>query len=79
MENEENNAKEMSFEESLKELEEIVRKLEMGDVPLDDAIDEFHKAMVLVKTCDNKLNDAKESIAHLVKENGDIIDFNVDE
>ena len=79
MENEENNAKEMSFEESLKELEEIVRKLEMGDVPLDDAIDEFHKAMVLVKNCDNKLNDAKESIAHLVKENGDIIDFNVDE
>ena len=79
MENEENNAKEMSFEESLKELEEIVRKLEMGDVPLDDAIDEFHKAMVLVKNCDNKLNDAKESIAHLVKENGDVIDFNVDE
>ena len=51
----------------------------MGDVPLDDAIDEFHKAMILVKTCDKKLGEAKESIAHLVKENGDIIDFNVDE
>jgi exodeoxyribonuclease VII small subunit len=79
MENEENESNEMSFEESLKELEAIVRRLEMGDVPLDDAIDEFHKAMVLVKTCDKKLNEAKESIAHLVKENGDIIDFNVDE
>ena len=79
MENEENKSNEMSFEESLKELEAIVRRLEMGDVPLDDAIDEFHKAMILVKTCDKKLNEAKESIAHLVKENGDIIDFNVDE
>ena len=78
MENEENKSNEMSFEESLKELEAIVRRLEMGDVPLDDAIDEFHKAMVLVKTCDKKLREAKESIAHLVKENGDIIDFNVD-
>lgn len=54
MENEENKSNEMSFEESLKELEAIVRRLEMGDVPLDDAIDEFHKAMVLVKTCDKK-------------------------
>ena len=79
MENEANKSNEMSFEESLKELEAIVRRLEMGDVPLDDAIDEFHKAMVLVKTCDKKLSEAKESIAHLVKENGDIIDFNVDE
>ena len=79
MENEDNKSNEMSFEESLKELEAIVRRLEMGDVPLDDAIDEFHKAMVLVKTCDKKLGEAKESIAHLVKENGDIIDFNVDE
>jgi exodeoxyribonuclease VII small subunit len=47
MENEENKSNEMSFEESLKELEAIVRRLEMGDVPLDDAIDEFHKAMIL--------------------------------
>ena len=71
MENEENKSNEMSFEESLKELEAIVRRLEMGDVPF--------KAMILVKTCDKKLGEAKESIAHLVKENGDIIDFNVDE
>ena len=34
----------LSFEESLEKLEEIVNKLETGDVPLDDAIDEFKKA-----------------------------------
>ena len=37
--------KELSFEESLQSLEEIVKKLEVGDVPLDDAIEEFNKAM----------------------------------
>ena len=42
---------ELNFEESLEKLEEIVNKLETGDVPLDDAIDEFTKAMDLVKIC----------------------------
>lgn len=68
---------ELSFEESLEKLEEIVNKLENGDVPLDDAIDEFGKAMQLVKECNNKLTTAEESIAKIVKENGEIVDFNI--
>lgn len=66
----------MSFEESLEKLEEIVNKLENGDVPLDDAIDEFNKAMQLVKTCNDKLNSAEEAIAKIVQENGEVIEFN---
>ena len=66
----------LSFEESLEKLEEIVNKLENGDVPLDDAIEEFKKAMDLVKICNDKLNDAEESIAKIVKDNGEIIEFN---
>lgn len=65
----------LSFEESLAKLEEIVKKLENGDVPLDDAIDEFNNAMQLVKVCNDKLNAAEESIAKIVKENGEIVDF----
>ena len=71
--------KELSFEESLVSLEEIVKKLEVGDVPLDDAIDEFNKAMKLAKTCDEKLKKAEEAITKLVKDNGEIVDFNVEE
>ena len=67
---------ELSFEESLEKLEEIVNKLENGDVPLDDAIDEFNNAMKLVKICNDKLNAAEESIAKIVEENGEIVDFN---
>ena len=71
--------KELSFEEALENLEGIVKKLETGEVPLDDAIAEFNKAMVLAKTCDEKLKNAEEAITKLVKENGDIVDFKVEE
>ena len=71
--------KELSFEESLQELETIVKRLEVGDVPLDDAIEEFNKAMKLAKSCDEKLKKAEESITKLVKDNGDMVDFQVEE
>ena len=71
--------KELSFEESLEKLEEIVKKLETGEIPLDDAIDEFNNAMKLAKSCDEKLKKAEEAITKLVKENGEIIDFKVEE
>ena len=70
---------ELSFEESLQNLEVIVKKLESGDVPLDDAIEEFNKAMQLAKTCDEKLKSAEEAITKLVKDNGDIVDFQIEE
>lgn len=69
----------LSFEESLEKLEEIVEKLESGDVPLDDAIDEFKKAMDLVKLCDDKLNSAEEAIAKIVQDNDEIIEFKPNE
>ena len=71
--------KELSFEESLDHLESIVKKLETGEVPLDDAISEFNKAMKLAKTCDDKLKNAEEAITKLVKENDEIVDFKVEE
>ena len=69
----------LSFEESLEKLEEIVNKLESGGVPLDDAIDEFNNAMQLVKICENKLSAAEESIAKIVQDNGQIEDFKINE
>lgn len=69
----------LSFEESLDKLEEIVNKLETGEVPLDDAIEEFKKAMDLVKICNDKLNSAEEAIAKIVEDNGELIEFNSNE
>lgn len=71
--------KELSFEESLEKLEVIVKKLESGEVPLDEAIDNFNEAMKLAKTCDEKLKNAEEAITKLVKDNGEVVDFKVEE
>ncbi len=71
--------KELSFEEALDNLESIVKKLETGEVPLDDAISEFNKAMKLAKSCDDKLKNAEEAITKLVKENDEIVDFKVED
>ena len=71
--------KELSFEEALANLEEIVKKLETGEVPLDDAISEFNKAMKLAKTCDDKLKNAEDAITKLVGDDGSVKDFKVEE
>lgn len=67
---------EKTFEENMSELQSIVEKLENGDMNLDDAIVEFEKAMSLIKSCDAKLKEAENTIAKIVDENKDVVDFN---
>ena len=74
-----NKKEEKTFEEELLELEEIVKKLETGEVPLDDAIKEFTKAMELSKKCDEKLKKAEEAITKLVNKDGTIDNFEIEE
>ena len=74
----EENEKNFSFEESLAELEKIVVNLETGEVSLDDAIEEYKKAMDLVKQCNEKLDSAQEAIAKIVNDNKEIIDFDIE-
>lgn len=71
--------KELTFEESLEQLETIVKKLETGEVPLDDAIKEFNRAMTLAKSCDEKLKSAEEAITKIVNPDGSLSDFKVEE
>lgn len=71
--------KDLSFEESLTELEIIVKKLEVGDIPLEEAIDEFKKAMDLAKNCDQKLKNAEDSINKILNDDGTLTDFKVEE
>ncbi len=70
--------KELSFEENLEKLEIIVKKLENGDIPLDDAINEFNEAMKIAKICDTKLKNAEDSLNKIVKEDGSIENFNIE-
>lgn len=70
---------ELSFEENLEKLEGIVKKLESGEVPLDDAINQFSEAMKIANLCDEKLKSAEEAITKLVKKDGSLEDFEVTE
>jgi len=53
---------EMSFEEAMTGLEEIIRQLEGGKVKLEDAVLAYEKGAQLRKICEDKLADAKMKI-----------------
>ncbi len=61
---------EMSFEESLAELEGIVEKLEKGQLSLDESLMFFEKGIKLVRDCSAKLKDARQKVEILIEENG---------
>lgn len=56
---------EMSFEEAMGELEQVVRKLEMGEVPLDDSIKLYERGAALKARCEAKLQQAEEKVAQI--------------
>lgn len=56
---------EMSFEEALRELEQVVGQLERGEVPLDKSIELYERGAALKKRCEAKLKDAEEKVAKL--------------
>ena len=67
--------KDMTFEECLKQLEEIVAKLESKDISLDDAVKYYQKGLELSKRCYEIFNQTQEVIVKKVL--GSIIsDFN---
>ena len=71
--------KKKSFEDNLTELETIVKSLESGNVPLDDAINKFNEAMLLSKECNDKLKSAEENVNKILKENGNLEDFKLED
>ena len=60
---------EMSLEESLTELENIVERLENGQLSLDESLLLFDKGIKLVKECDTKLKNAQQQVEKLIEEN----------
>ena len=63
-------SKEKKFEENLADLEVIVQKLENGDVPLEEAIAEFQKGMVLSKDLQKTLEDAEKTLVKVMQADG---------
>lgn len=66
-----------TFEENLKELENIVSELEKGELGLEEAISKFEKGITVSKECSNKLNEAEKRINILL--DGEEKEFSVEE
>ncbi len=56
----------MSFEEALKALEDVVRRLEGGEVPLDESIALYERGEALRRHCQARLDAAQERIEKIV-------------
>ncbi|MGH7095643.1 MAG: exodeoxyribonuclease VII small subunit [Stellaceae bacterium] len=56
----------MSFEDALAELEQIVRRLEGGQVRLDDAIQSYERGTQLKRHCERKLSEAQQRVDRIV-------------
>jgi len=63
------------FEEAMLNLEEVVQKLETGDVPLEDAITLYKKGMELSAYCHGKLQDAEKQLISIIDKDGTKAEF----
>jgi exodeoxyribonuclease VII small subunit len=66
-----NTTEQITFEDALKELENIAEKLSMGDLHLDESIILFERGMELKKICTASLNRATKQIKILMKDDED--------
>ena len=62
------NEKEVSFEEALAKLEDAVKKLENGEIKLDEAFKMFEDGIKYAKICENKLTAIEEKVAKILKD-----------
>ncbi|MEN6331256.1 MAG: exodeoxyribonuclease VII small subunit [Smithella sp.] len=54
------------FEDALKKLEDIVKKMEAGDLPLEEALKSFEEGIKLIHFCQAKLDEAERRVELLL-------------
>ncbi|AIM15556.1 MULTISPECIES: exodeoxyribonuclease VII small subunit [Neobacillus] len=73
------NEKNITFEEAMAKLEQIVEKLEEGDIPLEEAIIYYKEGMELSKLCHDKLKSAEKQLTQIITEDGRKEVFSINE
>ena len=63
-------AENLSFEDSMQELETIVASMEEGDMPLEEALTQFERGIQLANNSQQKLKQAEQKVDILLKQNG---------
>lgn len=63
-----NDIGELSFEEAITGLTDIVGKIEQGQIPLQDSLEQYERGMALIKHCRTVLQNAEQRIEKITKE-----------
>ena len=68
-----------TFEGAMSRLEEIVRALEGGNVPLDDSLAMFEEGISLIRICNSRLDSAEQKVKVLTEEpDGNVTETDLD-
>jgi exodeoxyribonuclease VII small subunit len=58
----------LTFEQAIHQLKEIVGRIEQGEIPLQDSLEQYEKGMALIKHCRDILQKAEKRIEKISKE-----------
>lgn len=58
------------FEDSLAELEQLVERMEQGDITLEESLKSFERGVTLTRTCQKALQEAEQKVQLLLEKNG---------
>jgi exodeoxyribonuclease VII small subunit len=59
------------FETAMRDLEELVERLEHGDLPLEESLAAFERGVMLTRACQSALKDAEQKVEILLKKAGE--------
>ena len=71
----------LDFETAMRDLEELVERLEHGDLPLEESLAAFERGVMLTRACQSALKEAEQKVEILLKKAGEpsVEDFMPDE
>jgi len=74
----ENGAQPLDFEAAMRDLEQLVERLEHGDLPLEESLAAFERGVKLTRSCQTALKEAEQKVEILLKKSGEpqVEDFN---
>jgi exodeoxyribonuclease VII small subunit len=69
------------FEAAMRDLEELVERLEQGDLPLEESLAAFERGVMLTRACQTALKEAEQKVEILLRKAGEpaVEDFTPDE
>lgn len=78
-EKDDNSMSELSFEEAMTQLEQVVQRLEDGEVPLEQAISLYQEGIKLSKLCHEKLQTVEKKMDQVMDQNGQLQSLDIQE